>query len=388
MEILGRFLQLPKDSFFLFGPRGTGKSTWIGSVLKEAMVIDLLEPDIFRRYAARPETLLDVVRALPTPKTVVIDEIQKAPNLLDSVHRLMEEKRDIRFVLTGSSARKLKRTGIDLLAGRALLKTMHPFMAAELGSRFDLDEALKTGLVPVVWAASNPQESLAGYASLCLREEIQMEGLVRNIGHFARFLEIVSFSHASLLNISNIARECELERKTVEGYIGILEDLLIAFRLPVFAKRAKRKVSEHPKLYLFDAGVYRSLRPQGPLDRPQEIEGCALEGLVAQHLRAWIAYGLGRNDLFFWRTRSGVEVDFIVYGDSGFWAIGVKNAARIRDEDLRPLRAFRDDFPECRPLLLYRGKERLLRFGIFCLPCDEFLRSLSPGRPLMDMSNL
>ncbi len=382
MEILNRFLRLPEDSFFLFGPRGTGKSTWINTVLREAMVIDFLEPDTFRRYAARPETLLDVVRGLPTPKTVVIDEIQRVPNVLDSVHKLMEEKRGIRFVLTGSSARKLKRAGIDLLAGRALLKTMHPFLAVELGSRFDLDVALKTGLVPVVRAASNPQETLAGYASLYLREEIQIEGLVRNIGHFARFLEIISFSHASLLNISNIARECELERKTVEGYIGILEDLLIAFRLPVFAKKAKRKVSEHPKLYLFDAGVYVSLRPHGPLDRPQEIEGCALEGLVAQHLRAWIAYGSSRNELYFWRTRSGVEVDFIVYGDSGFWAIEVKNAARVRDEDLRPLQAFREDYPGSRPILLYRGKERLLRFDILCLPCDDFLRSLEPGKPL------
>jgi len=268
------------------------------------------------------------------------------------------------------------------LAGRAVLKTLHPFMAAELGRRFNLNEALETGLLPVIQASSNRQESLRSYTALYLKEEVQLEGFVRNIGHFARFLEVASFSHAALLNISNIARESEIERKTVEGYIGILEDLLIAFRLPVFKKRARRQVGEHPKFYLFDAGVYRSLRPRGPLDRPQEIGGSALEGLVAQHLRAWIAYSGGRHELSFWRTRSGVEVDFIVYGDEGFWAIEVKSASLVRDEDLRSLRTFHKDFPECRPLFLYRGKERIYRQGILCLPCQEFLPQLLPGKPL------
>jgi predicted AAA+ superfamily ATPase len=382
MEIITRFLDLPEESFFLFGPRGTGKSTWIGSVLKDSEIIDFLEPDTFRRYAARPETLLEVVRALHGPKTVVIDEVQKVPRVLDAVHRLMEERRGIRFVLTGSSARKVKSAGVDLLAGRALLKTMHPFMAAELGSLFNLEQALDTGLVPVVCASSNPQETLKSYSALYLREEVQMEGLVRNIGNFARFLETATFSHASVLNVSSIARECELERKTVEGYIGILNDLLMAFQFPVFAKRAKRKVSLHPKFFLFDAGVFRALRPRGPLDRPQEVEGLALEGLVAQHLRAWTAYGAGRDELFFWRTSSGVEVDFVVYGESGFWAIEVKNAAKVRDEDLRSLLSFRNDFPEARPILLYRGKERILRRDVLGLPVDEFLLQIHPGRPL------
>ena len=380
MEIISRFIEKPEDSFFLFGPRGTGKSTWTALAFPDALTLNLLEPDVFRRYSARPETLLDLVRAQTTPRTVIIDEVQKVPELLDAVHQLMEEKRGWRFVLTGSSARKLKREGIDLLAGRAVLRTMHPFMAAELGGKFSLNEALETGLLPVILASSNRQEALRSYAALYIKEEVQLEGFVRKIGHFARFLDVASFSHAALLNISNIAREGEIERKTVEGYMEILEDLLIAFRLPVFKKRAKRQVSEHPKFYFFDAGVYRSLRPRGPLDRPQEIDGGALEGLVAQHLRAWIAYGGGRHELSFWRTRSGVEVDFVVYGDDGFWAIEVKNAPIVRDEDLRPLWAFRQDFPECRPLYLYRGKDRLVRKGILCLPCQDFLLRLRPDR--------
>jgi len=382
MELINRYLKKSDESFFLFGPRGTGKSTWIGMVFKDPFIINLLEPDTFRRFAARPEILLDLVRGMSKERPVVIDEVQKVPEMLDAVHQLLEEKRGLQFVLTGSSARKIKRSGSDLLAGRAVMKTMHPFMASELGERFSLDKALHDGLLPVIFASSTPKESLRSYTALYLKEEVQLEGFVRNIGNFARFLEAASFSHASVLNISNLARESEVERKTVEGFVNILEDLLIAYRLPVFSKRAKREVSRQPKFYLFDAGVYRSLRPRGPLDRPQEIGGSALEGLVAQHLKAWTAYGGERFEIYFWRTRSGVEVNFIVYGEDGFWAIEVKNSSKVRDEDLRPLRTFQKDFPECRPILLYRGLERLLKHGILCLPCEEFLAQLRPERSL------
>jgi predicted AAA+ superfamily ATPase len=384
MEMIDRFLKKTRESFFLFGPRGTGKSTWIEMIFKNALAINLLEPDVFRRFAARPETLFELVRAQKKSATILIDEVQKVPEILDVVHQLIEENQNRQFILTGSSARKLKRTGVDLLAGRAALKTMHPFMAAELGAGFDLDEDLKTGLLPVIRGSKNPEEALKSYTALYLKEEVQLEGLVRNIGAFARFLEVISFSHASLLNISNIARDCEIERKTVEGYISILEDLLLAFKLPVFSRKAKRQLSEHPKFYLFDAGVFQSLRPRGPLDHPQEIMGGALEGLVAQHLRAWAAYSLGKNQLYFWRTRSGVEVDFVVYGEAGFWALEVKNSAKVSDSDLRPLRLFNDDFPESRVLCLYRGRERLLRHGVLCLPCEEFLLQLKPDKPMPD----
>jgi predicted AAA+ superfamily ATPase len=207
-----------------------------------------------------------------------------------------------------------------------------------------------------------------------------MEGMVRNIGHFSRFLEAVSFSHGSLLNISNVARECEVERKVVEGYISILEDLLLGCRVKVFTKRAKRALVAHPKFYFFDAGVYRSLRPKGPLDKPQEIDGHALEGLVAQHLSAWIAYTKGDFSLHFWRTRSGVEVDFVVYGSEGLYAIEVKNSARIHPQDLRALKAFKQDYPGSKAYLLYRGKDPLLKGEILCLPCSDFLIRLRPGQ--------
>lgn len=210
-----------------------------------------------------------------------------------------------------------------------------------------------------------------------------MEGWARNAGAFARFLEAVSFSHASVLNVANVARESQVERKTVAAYIEVLEDLLLSFRVPVFTRRAKRETIAHPKLFIFDAGVYRSLRPRGPLDRPDEIDGAALEGLVAQHLRAWLAYRATDAELFFWRTRSGVEVDFVVYGPAGFWAIEVKNTTRVRPEDLRGLAAFAEDYPQAQLILLYRGARRERHDKIWILPVDRFLEGLRPDHTLL-----
>ncbi len=379
-SIIPRYFKCPKESFFMFGPRGTGKSTWLRTKMKSALWIDLLEPDLFRSYSARPERLRELVLANRDKRIIVIDEIQKVPDLLSAVHSLIEKKQGWQFILTGSSSRKLKRTGVDLLAGRVLKLTLHPFMAAELGNKFNFKKALKIGTLPLVVAALEPEKVLKTYSALYVREEVQMEGLVRNISGFSRFLEAVSFSHGAVLNISNVARECEIERKVVEGYISILEDLLLSFRLPVFTKKAKRATAAHPKFYYFDTGVFRSLRPSGPLDRPEEIEGCALEGLVAQHLISWNAYRGEKNKIYYWRTRSGVEVDFIVYGEEVFWAIEVKNTSRIRKEDLNSLRAFIEEYPQCNAFLLYRGKERLLRKGVLCIPCEEFIMKLNPQK--------
>ena len=381
METIRRFFKPPQQSFFLFGPRGTGKSTLVKQEFPEALYIDLLDPGVFRTYSARPERLRERLNAEPQVSAVVIDEIQRVPELLGLAHSLIEDKRNLLFVLTGSSSRKLKRAWVDLLAGRALTCTLHPFMAAELGDRFDLSTALSHGLLPLVWASDEPDRTLEAYATLYLREEVQMEGLVRNVGNFSRFLEAMSFSHGESLNISNVARECQVERKVVEGYVSILEDLLLGWRVPVFTKRAKRALVAHPKFYFFDAGVYRSLRPGGPLDRPEEIDGHALEGLVGQHLRAWIDYSQTGGTLYYWRTRAGVEVDFVVYTPETILGLEVKNTARVQPKDLRGLKSFRQDYPEAGTCLIYRGQERLNVDGILCLPCDEFLRSLTPGMP-------
>ncbi len=382
MAFIPRLLQRPSQSYFLFGPRGTGKSTWVKNCYPNATWIDLLLPDVFRSYLSRPERLSEVVAASPNAP-VVIDEIQRVPSLLSVVHSLIEKQPNINFVLTGSSARKLKRTSADLLGGRALKRVMHPFIAKELGKeQFDLDNALNEGLLPLVFNAKNKQDVLHAYIHLYLQEEIFAEGLIRNLENFSRFLEVISFSHASLINISNIARECEVKRKTVENYITILEDLLLAYHLPVFSKRAQRELSAHAKFYLFDAGIFSALRPKGLLDRKEEINGAALEGLVAQHLKAWNDYTDGDHTLAFWRTRSGVEVDFIVYGPKGFWAIEVKNAKKVYSNDTKSLESFLKDYPMAKALLLYRGKEKIKTGNVLCLPCEDFLLQLTPNQKI------
>jgi len=378
METIGRFLQDERQSYFLLGPRGTGKSTFIRSKYPDAMYVDLLLPDVFRNYSAYPERLIEAVHAREPDITVVIDEVQKAPQLLEVVHSLIEEKRGLQFILTGSSARKLRRGGINLLAGRVLMKRMHPFMAAELGRLFDLETALRFGMIPLVLDSADPAATLDAYVDLYLREEVQAERLTRNMGNFIRFLEAMSFSHGAVLNVSNVARECGIERKVVEGYIGILEDLLLAYRVPVFSKRAKRAVTSHPKFYFFDTGTFNILRPSGPLDRPEEKSGAALEGLVSQHLRAWIDYVHPGCGLYYWRTRGGSEVDFVVYGKEVFRAVEVKNSAVIHPRDLRALKSFGEDYPEAKRFLVYRGKDRLLRDGIYIVPAEEFLPGLKP----------
>ena len=367
----------------MFGPRGTGKSTLLGRRLPDALHLDLLDPALHRAFRARPERLREVLAGAPGKRTVVIDEIQRVPELLSVVHALAGEPDPRRFVLTASSARKLRRSGVDLLAGRALNLTLHPFLAAEL-PRFDLTNALDLGMLPLVLGAIEPKATLDAYASLYVDQEVQTEGLTRNVGGFLRFLEAASFSHGSQLNVSAIARECEVQRKVAASYVGILEDLLLAFRLPVFRKRAQRATVAHEKFYFFDAGVFRSLRPRGPLDRPEEIAGQALEGLVAQHLRAWSAYSGNPAQVFFWRTQAGSEVDFVVYGETGIQALEVKNARRVTHRDLRPLRAFRDEYPQAEAAVLYRGDERLRIDDVRCIPADEFLRSVVPGRALFE----
>ena len=375
---ISRFLKQPAGSFFLLGPRGTGKSWWTRKSFPGALVVDLLDAATLRELAAWPERLADLVRGVGDCSTVVVDEVQKLPELLEVVHGLIEERCGKVFVLNGLSARKLRRAGVNLLGGRAGRLSMHPYMAAELGEAFSFEGALRHGLLLVVVGAEDPDFQLRAYCGLYLKEEVQAEGLVRNIGAFARFMEVMSFSHGGVLNLANAARECAVKRSTLEGYLSILEDLLLGWRLPVFTRWAKRELASHPKFYFFDTGVFRANRPKGPLDELSEIEGPALEGLVAQHLRAWCDYSQGGHALYYWQTRSQVEVDFVIYGESGLYAVEVKNTQKVRPEDLSALKSFAQDYPESQRFLLYRGRETLLRDGIHCMPCETFLRALNP----------
>ena len=381
MNLVPRFSQTPNQSFFLFGPRGVGKSTLLRQRMPDALFVDLLDPATHRSLGATPEHLREMV-AGSQAQTVVVDEVQRVPELLSVVHALLEAPNPPRFVLTASSARKLRRGGVDLLAGRALNCSLHPFMAAEL-SNFDLAQALEIGLLPLVLGAAFQDDTLAAYAGLYLDQDVRSEGLTRNVGNFARFLEAISFSHGRSLKVASVARDCEVSHSAATDYVDILEDLLLAFRLRLFRKRPGRAVTGRDKIYLFDTGVFRSLRPKGPLESGVKMEHQALNGLVAQHLKAWTSYSRPSAELFFWRTRGGAEVDFVVHGEVGLIAIKLQNALRIRRTDLRSLRSFRADYPEATAIALYRGSERLRIDDVWCLPVEDFLRNMRPDHALL-----
>ena len=382
MEYIPRIMTPPQESFFLFGPRGTGKSTWLIHTYPGALRLDLLDQETERRFLARPERLRDFVASLSKVDVCIIDEVQRAPQLIPVIHSLIEEQREVQFILTGSSARKLRRSLGDLLGGRALLRHMSPFLACELGECFSLQNALKFGLVPMIWQSKNLDEKVRAYVSVYLKEEVQAEGLVRKIGDFARFMEMATFSHGGIWSSTAIAREAQVKRKTVDNYLQILEDLLLAFILPVFTRRAKRAVVRQSKFYYFDAGIFRELRPKGPLDKEAELEGPALEGLVAQHLRAWVFAQKQTHNLYFWRTQTKQEVDFVVYGPNGFWGIEVKRNRHISPADLKSLKIFKKEYPEATCCLLYGGKQRQKIGDILCIPVEEFLRNLHPEKML------
>ena len=206
--------------------------------------------------------------------------------------------------------------------------------------------------------------------------------MVRQAGDFARFLEVCSFSHGQTLNVNEIAREAQVKRSTVDNYLLILEDLLIAYTLPVFTRRAKRMLAQHPKFYFFDTGLYRILRPKGPMDSECELEGASIEGLVAQHLKGWVDFQKENYQFCFWRTKSQLEVDFIIYGPKGFWAIEVKRGKTIHPHDLKGLKHFLEDYPESKGIFLYQGERSLVIDGILCFPVKEFLLNLNPEGPI------
>lgn len=372
-----RFFTPPKSSYFLFGPRGTGKSTWLKNYYKKAFFIDLNNPKTLRFFLSAPEKLYSIIKEANN-KTIIIDEIQKAADLLNVVHSLIEEKKGYQFIMTGSSSRKLKRKGVNLLAGRALLKHMPPFFAKELGKNFSLKKNIFLGMLPIVLDSKEPKEVLNAYVGLYLKEEVQSEGIIRNVGDFARFLEIISFSQGSIINASNIAREAQIARKTVDSYLSILNDLLLSFHLEVFSKKAKRKLFNHPKFYFFDSGVFNSLRPQNFYDKKNEIDGLALEGLVAQHLKSWIDMQIDSYKLNFWRTQTKIEVDFILYGPNCLLALEVKNASILHPKDFTGLKIFKEDYKEAKTILLYRGKHIYKEKGILCYPVDLFLLKIDP----------
>ncbi len=375
-----RLLHLPlhsKKSFFLFGPRGTGKTAWIKTHIPTGLYLDLLETGVYTDLLAQPQRLESLIP--PNFKDwIIIDEVQKIPQLLNEVHRLIESHH-YKFVLTGSSARSLRKKGVNLLAGRAHTFSMHPLTTVELKNAFHLQRSLQYGQLPAVFTVDkqDPRRYLDAYVKTYLREEVLQEGLTRNLGNFTRFLEVASFSQGAIINMSEIARESGVNRKVVENYFSILEDLLLAFELPVFTQRAKRALVSRPKFYFFDVGVFRTLRPQGPLDSVSEAEGPALETLFVQEVRALNDYYEWGFQLYFWRTQQDLEVDFVLYGKKGIIAFEIKRSDKYKASDLKALQAFGEDYPEARLYFLYGGSRREYHGRIEIIPFIEALLNLS-----------
>ena len=370
-----RLVKEPENkSFFLFGPRGTGKTTWVRQAFPDAVYIDLLESRLYNDLLADPQRLQNLIPN-NSNNWIIIDEVQKIPELLNEVHRLIE-KYKYKFILTGSSARKLRRKGPNLLAGRALSYSMHPLTAIELGKDFNLNHSLAFGNLPSVYVESNPKDYLESYIKAYLVEEILQESLTRNLSSFSRFLEASSFFQGSVLNISEVARECAVERKVVESYFTILEDLLLAYRIPIFSKRAKRRLIIHPKFYFFDVGVYRALRPMGPLDAPDEVEGTSYESLFFQELKAVNDYyGFGYK-IYYWRTSSNLEVDFVLYGNRGLKAFEIKKRGRIPTSGFKGLKAFLKDYPTAKAYFIYGGERQMSEDAIDIIPMEYALKNL------------
>ena len=335
----------------------------------------MLDPLTYRTLKAKPEALREKI-SLQRHNWIVLDEVQKIPELLDEVHRLIEHEGQ-RFILTGSSARKLKRDGINLLAGRAIRHHMHPLVIQELKAEFKLEHALTLGMLPATYMYDDPAGYLATYIDIYLREEVVQEGLTRNVSAFARFLEVASFSQGAVINATEIAREVGVKRQVIQNYFSILDDLLLAHMLPAFTKKAKRRLITTNKFYYFDAGVYAQLRPKGVLDAPSEIAGMGLETLFYQSLLALIDYYRMNYQVYYWRTTSGTEVDFIVYGEEKLLAFEIKHSQTITPKMLHGLKQFKQDYPMAELFIVYTGEEVLhLANKITALPITTALKQL------------
>lgn len=378
-----RALRLPpagRETFFLWGPRQTGKTTLLHQAYPDAYWMDLLKADEFRRYVERPELLRQELDTQPTAVQVVIDEVQKVPALLDEVQWLMERRR-VAFALCGSSTRKVRRGGANLLGGRAIRYELFGLTAEELGEAFDLDRVLNHGFLPRIYVAERPQRLLSAYVADYLREEIAAEGLVRNLPAFSTFLDVAALSDGSLVNFSNIARDCGVSAPTVKGYFAILEDTLLGRWLPAYTKRPKRRVITAPKFYFTDVGVVNQLAHRGALARRGELYGKAFENWIHHELTAHIAYRELDSELAYWRVASGIEVDFVT-GDLSL-AIEAKASERVSADHLRGLRSIVQDHRlRRRVVVCLEPKRRKTDDGIEILPVASFLEELRDGRLL------
>lgn len=376
LAMFSRILSLNEastESIFFWGARQTGKSTLLKQLFPDAHYYDLLLSDEYSRLRFRPALLREECEMLDEGELVIIDEVQKIPALLDEVHWLMTE-RNLRFILCGSSARKLRRCGANLLGGRAIRKTLFPLVSAEIPD-FDIDVALNNGMLPRHYLIKDPRQRLEAYVGDYLQQEIVAEAVVRRIDSFTRFLQVAALSDAEILNYTKIASDCGVSSKSVKEYFSILEETMLGYHIPAYSKVIRRKLVAAPKFYFFDVGIPNYLMKRIPLKSGSSEYGHALEHLICQELKAYLSYrGIDKN-LSYWRTSDHrYEVDFIV-GDAEV-AIEVKSSDTVDSSETRGLRAFSEEHPSARLIIVSMEQRPRRHKDIEIWPAREFLRKL------------
>ncbi len=382
--MLKRLIQLPQDrSFFLFGPRQTGKSTLINSLFGDrAWRIDLLRSEVFLEYSRQPELLrmrLEEKLRRGEPPCVFIDEIQRLPALLNEVHLLMERHSGVQFILTGSSSRKLKRGGGNLLAGRAVERRLFPLVREEIGAGFDVEAALRFGTLPPILGRGDDEarDILSAYVHTYLEEEIRAEGLSRNLGGFSRFLEMVASQSGDLVNFSSIARDCALPVRTVQSYFEILEDTLVGLRLAPWRRSLRKRLAVHPKFYLFDTGIVNALTRRLTAPADPVWRGRLFEHFIVLETHRHLHYARSEAAMFFWRTNHGAEVDIVLekHGRMAL-AVEIKSSRQISGAQLTGLRSFHDEHPDTPRVIVCMAEHPFTLEGIQILPWQEYLQRL------------
>lgn len=374
--MLRRILELKEiqeDSLFLWGSRQTGKSTLLRSLFPKVPYYDLLKSDVRMAFQLRPSLLREECGVLDDGSIVIIDEVQKVPALLDEVHWLIENK-GLRFILCGSSARKLRRSGANLLGGRALRRVLFPLVSAEIPD-FNLERALNHGMLPRHYLSANPQSRLQAYIGDYLQQEIVEESIVRRLEAFTRFLQVAALSNAEIVNYTNVAQDCGISAKTVKEYFTILEETMLGFFLPAFTRVVKRRVIQSPKFYYFDVAIPNHLLHRIPLQPGTDTYGHALEHFVIQELHAYLSYRQPNRQLCYWHTLDNkYEVDAVV-GNAEV-AIEIKSTSSVTSHDTKGLRAFNEEYPQAKLLLVSQEPRPRLLNGIEIWPVEQFLQRL------------
>ena len=378
--MINRYLKIEdakNDSVFLFGARQTGKTTLLLQLFPKSKFYDLLENDTFERFRRNPSILRQELETIDNGSLVIIDEIQLIPELLNEVHWLIVRK-DLRFILSGSSARKLKRRGVNTLGGRALLNILYPLVSAEIPD-FDLIRAINHGMIPTHYLTDdkNVQKKLQAYVSVYLKEEVKAEALVRNLATFNRFLEVAALTNGEMVNYNNIAQDCGIDAKTVKEYFSILEETLIGFKVPAFEKTIKRRLTQAPRFYYFDVALPNYLLGRKNLMPGSDDFGHSFEHFMIQEIRAYLGYNNIENALTYWHTYTGYEVDAVLCG--GKVAIEFKSSKEVQSKHLKGLKAFKEEHPDTRLIIVSMDIAPRIFNGVEVMPATHFLTTLWKG---------